>query len=175
MRTQRDGHHPTMKRYPVGLESVSGFATQRRKGVLENRWYLYSLLLLTFSLFLLCRHTTAASSHKTTNLSKQNHFECMMMEQQFIFHRHETGQAPAAASSPRHIISPVVHHQQPSRNRGFQFPWKLHDMLNSCAEEGLDHIVSWQPHGRAFRVNNRELFASVVMPRFFKQTKYKVQ
>jgi hypothetical protein len=61
----------------------------------------------------------------------------------------------------------------PQGNRGFQFPFKLHEMLAVVKAEGKEAILSWQPHGRAFRVHNRELFIEVIMPRFFKQTKYK--
>jgi hypothetical protein len=48
-------------------------------------------------------------------------------------------------------------------------------MLEAMAEVGEDEsIVSWQPHGKAFRVHQPDLFARIVMPRFFKQqTKYK--
>jgi hypothetical protein len=46
-------------------------------------------------------------------------------------------------------------------------------MLAVVKQEGKESIVSWQPHGRAFRVHNRELFSAMIMPRFFKQTKYK--
>ena len=28
------------------------------------------------------------------------------------------------------------------------FPEKLHVMLQACAEEGMEHVVSWLPHGR---------------------------
>jgi hypothetical protein len=28
------------------------------------------------------------------------------------------------------------------------FPFKLHIMLSEMEEEGLGHIVSWQPHGK---------------------------
>jgi hypothetical protein len=56
------------------------------------------------------------------------------------------------------------------------FPWKLHEMLTtqrSNLQGRYDAIVSWQPHGRALRVHNKEAFAQLVMPRFFNQTKYK--
>ena len=33
------------------------------------------------------------------------------------------------------------------------FPEKLHIMLQACADEGLEHIVSWLPHGRYVRVS----------------------
>lgn len=39
---------------------------------------------------------------------------------------------------------------------------------------GDESIVSWQPHGKAFRVHQPDVFARTVMTRYFKQqTKYK--
>lgn len=52
------------------------------------------------------------------------------------------------------------------------FPWRLHEMLKVSAEEGLEHIVSWAPHGKAFTVHRPQEFAETVMPRFFCQTKF---
>jgi hypothetical protein len=47
-------------------------------------------------------------------------------------------------------------------------------MLEEMATVGEESIVSWQPHGRAFRVHLPDVFARNVMPRYFKkQTKYK--
>jgi hypothetical protein len=47
-------------------------------------------------------------------------------------------------------------------------------MLEEMASVGDERIVSWQPHGKAFRVHQPEVFARTVMPRYFnKQTKYK--
>jgi hypothetical protein len=43
----------------------------------------------------------------------------------------------------------------------------LEDMATSCHER----IVSWQPHGEAFRVHLPEAFARTVMPRYFQQQK----
>lgn len=55
----------------------------------------------------------------------------------------------------------------------FQFPWKLHDMLDRAVEEGFRYIVSWEDEGLAFRVHMPSKFVEIVMPIFFKQTKYK--
>jgi hypothetical protein len=61
-----------------------------------------------------------------------------------------------------------------SRSQGHAlFPWKLHDMLKECEMEGKDAVVSWQPHGRAFKVHNSRAFVADIMPLHFKQTKYK--
>jgi hypothetical protein len=46
----------------------------------------------------------------------------------------------------------------------------LEDMATTVGHES---IVSWQPHGEAFRVHMPEVFARNVMPRYFNQTKYK--
>jgi len=50
------------------------------------------------------------------------------------------------------------------------FPIKLHEMLLSTVEEGMEHIVSWQPHGRCFLVHKPKEFTEL-LPRFFKLSK----
>jgi len=59
----------------------------------------------------------------------------------------------------------------PGRVVTVSFPVKLHEMLSSVAKEGLDDIVSWQPHGRCFLVHERSEFVSKLLPRFFCQSK----
>lgn len=44
----------------------------------------------------------------------------------------------------------------------------IHQMLENVQKDGNQHIVSWQPHGRAFRIHNETLFIEHVMPRYFK-------
>ena len=51
------------------------------------------------------------------------------------------------------------------------FPVKLHDMLQQIENDGLAHVVSWQPHGRCFTVHKPKEFVNHVMPHYFKQTK----
>ncbi|GAX26205.1 hypothetical protein FisN_16Lh021 [Fistulifera solaris] len=51
------------------------------------------------------------------------------------------------------------------------FPVKLFSMLETTREEGLHHIVSWQVHGRCFRIHKSDRFVTDVLPRFFKQSK----
>lgn len=45
------------------------------------------------------------------------------------------------------------------------FPWRLHEMLKAAEEEGIEHIVSWAPHGRAFTVHKPKAFADQVLTR----------
>jgi hypothetical protein len=53
------------------------------------------------------------------------------------------------------------------------FPFKLHEMLEDAMRTDNQDIVSWQPHGKAFRVHKPREFAIRIMPRHFKQTQYK--
>jgi hypothetical protein len=65
-----------------------------------------------------------------------------------------------------------LHHQQmeeytqsSSMNRGEQnFPVMLHYMLNELMKDGMDGIVSWQPHGRCFLVHKQQQFVDQVLP-----------
>ena len=53
------------------------------------------------------------------------------------------------------------------------FPWKLHKLLETVEDEGTDSVVSWEPHGKTFRVHNKFKFAVRIMPKYFNSTKYK--
>jgi hypothetical protein len=56
----------------------------------------------------------------------------------------------------------------------FQFPWKLHEMLDNAAEiKGFSSIVSWLPDCNSFKVHDRAAFVSQILPQYFKQTRYK--
>jgi HSF-type DNA-binding len=53
------------------------------------------------------------------------------------------------------------------------FPIKLHAMLELVDELGLNAIVSWLPHGRAFKVFDKKRLTEEVLPRFFEhQSEY---
>ncbi len=52
------------------------------------------------------------------------------------------------------------------------FPIKLHRMLDEVRAAGLESVVSWLEHGRAFRIHQPKVFAATIMCRFFNQSKY---
>jgi hypothetical protein len=57
------------------------------------------------------------------------------------------------------------HTQSSSMNRGEQnFPVMLHYMLNELMKDGMDNVVSWQPHGRCFLVHKQQQFVDQVLP-----------
>jgi len=46
------------------------------------------------------------------------------------------------------------------------FPLKLHSMLDRVSLDGLEHIVSWQPHGRCFVVHDAKQFVAILEEHF---------
>jgi len=83
-------------------------------------------------------------------------------------------------SSPRSVVTTDLEQRSPNSGttsthggNALLFPWKLHDMLRTSGTEGKESIVSWLPHGNAFKVHNVPDFVSNILPLFFKQTKYK--
>lgn len=59
-----------------------------------------------------------------------------------------------------------------SRRQTGSFTVILHFLLEKAVDIGYEKFVSWQSHGRAFRVHDPLKFAAVVMPQFFSQTQY---
>ena len=53
------------------------------------------------------------------------------------------------------------------------FPWMLHALLDDAEKNGNDHIISWTPSGTSFRVHDRNAFMKTILPRYFRQTKFK--
>lgn len=50
------------------------------------------------------------------------------------------------------------------------FPLKLHQVLDAVRADGMEHVVSWQPHGRCFVVHNSKEFVEM-LPHYFKLSK----
>lgn len=69
-------------------------------------------------------------------------------------------------------VSPGVVSPPMQSSNSFQFPWKLYDMLEQAEQDGLQDIVAWQGEN-SFKVLRIQEFVERVMPRYFKQTKYK--
>jgi hypothetical protein len=42
----------------------------------------------------------------------------------------------------------------------------LHVLLNDAERDGIADVVSWQPHGRAFLVHNKDEFVNTILPRY---------
>lgn len=46
-------------------------------------------------------------------------------------------------------------------------------MLEKAAEDGKGHIVGWFPCGKAFKIHKKKDFSELLLPQYFKQTKYR--
>jgi hypothetical protein len=53
------------------------------------------------------------------------------------------------------------------------FPRKLHALLEEAEEKGFQDLICWQSGGKSFKVLNSRHFAKTIMPKYFKQTKFK--
>jgi len=53
------------------------------------------------------------------------------------------------------------------------FVWKLYEMLEDVEVRGQEDIVSWIDEGRGFKVHNMQKFVDDIIPRYFRQSKYK--
>ena len=51
-----------------------------------------------------------------------------------------------------------------------KFPEKLHSVLNMPE---FCNIITWLPSGKSFCIVDRDAFTKIVLPRFFKQAKFK--
>jgi len=81
--------------------------------------------------------------------------------------------APTDVVAPTDAVAKQQDSEPPRSERaGSNFPIKLFDLLTSLEAQGLDHIVSWAPHGRCFVVRNQEEFVSSILPVWFRQTKF---
>lgn len=102
---------------------------------------------------------------------------CGVVSDDIVFDAAEVSRAGIATISPSSSASSLA----PKRNQRstsslrscIPFPWKLHEMLDAAAEEGVESIVSWLPNNRSFKVFDTKLFTETIMKRYFKQTKYK--
>jgi hypothetical protein len=52
-----------------------------------------------------------------------------------------------------------------------RFPLKLHAILRITEEEGHGDIISWQIHGRAFKIHKTKEFEEKVLKKYFNHTK----
>lgn len=85
-------------------------------------------------------------------------------ERHFVQHNYHD-----LATEPDSIIG--SDHESSSGLSDDAFPMRLHRMLDEVDKEGYAHIISWQPHGRAFIIRDTCLFSQIIMPKYFPTSK----
>ena len=93
------------------------------------------------------------------------------------------GTSNQSGSNGRTVDSPLHRAQPQRRQRQKQgegasvkvplFPVVLYGLLEDAEKHGNASIVSWRPSGVAFKVYRREEFVNKILPKYFKQTKFK--
>jgi hypothetical protein len=93
--------------------------------------------------------------------------------------KHKPGKT--AANNERHFVQHNYHdllNEPDSKTNGYSqvlsddsFPMKLHRIFDEVEKDGYAHIMSWQPHGRAFAIRDATLFSRIIMPKYFPTSK----
>jgi hypothetical protein len=77
-------------------------------------------------------------------------------------------------STERHLNNtdptPSPHDEE---KRKKDFPWKLHVMLEEAENANKNHIVSWNPDGKSFKVHKPDVFVKEVAPKYFNHKNYR--
>jgi hypothetical protein len=66
--------------------------------------------------------------------------------------------------------SALSHENPPRGGVTTPFPLKLHEMLEAIQQDGLEDVISWQPHGRCFILRKPKEFIRM-LPKYFKISK----
>ncbi|KAG7367245.1 HSF-type DNA-binding protein [Nitzschia inconspicua] len=53
------------------------------------------------------------------------------------------------------------------------FPARLHQILTECEASGNQHIISFMPCGKYFKVHDQKGFADKIMPKYFRHSRFK--
>lgn len=70
------------------------------------------------------------------------------------------------------MSSKTESNNEESSMSGMNFPTKLYKFLSNVEELNIEHIVSWQPHGRCFRIHDIKEFVKLTNPSWFTYSKY---
>lgn len=88
------------------------------------------------------------------------------------FARHNYHDYSNVTESPEDLSQIADSIQKPSRGGVHNpFPAVLHRMMTDAEPQKFSHLVSWQPHGRAFLIHDPKRFVSMILPRYFKHSK----
>jgi len=68
-----------------------------------------------------------------------------------------------------HITDTSTTDSRKSTNKESTFPVKLHKILSS---QQFRHVITWLPHGRAWKILDHEVFEDQVLPLFFNHGRY---
>jgi hypothetical protein len=113
----------------------------------------------------------AAVSKHSGSLRRNHRFNDCKTHRHLVtqHHYHDHASDPVVNYGP---ASPGKRHPSPSNNNSLAtpFPTKLYEMIEKVETQGLSHVVSWQPHGRCFKVHDMPTF-KLLLQNYFKLSK----
>lgn len=87
------------------------------------------------------------------------------------------GASKNTTNHPRFVASSSSSSSSKGPQGDVKFPIRLHEMLQdvhqSSSSSSLTEIVSWNPDGTAFKVHDKSQFETILLPKYFLQTKYR--
>ena len=120
------------------------------------------------------------TSSSTRPLSSAKNYENVRRERKLVSHNyHDYSTAPPPSTNSVYVTRGGV---------TTLFPLKLYSLLSASQEQqdgdervvqfdgchcALSSVVSWLPHGRAFKVHHIPLFKAWVLPQYFGKMKYR--
>ena len=81
--------------------------------------------------------------------------------------------SPTIASKQEAIVSQLLQPQSDPKSLRGTLVEKLREMLDAVRLEGNADVVSWLPHGKAFKIHNKKVFKETILHRFFGVSKYR--
>jgi hypothetical protein len=96
--------------------------------------------------------------------SKVNKEDSNEMKQDTNMYHDYANEKVTESAEEQSYAEEYTQHQHQSNRNEHNFPVKLHYMLSELENDGVDGIVSWQPHGRCFLVHKQQQFVEKVLP-----------
>jgi hypothetical protein len=112
------------------------------------------------------------------SITLKNGFTSNNHPRHYIVHnyRDHSQENPGIKDNCATMPSSMYPHKLNSKNieKGVQklkFPSKLHNLLDYVQAKEISHIVSWQSHGRAFKIHKEKECVDLVLPFYFEKIK----
>ena len=130
--------------------------------------------MLSYSVDFSTRRSTARIDQSKRKLREKNRLAVSMLHRHLIT-QHEYHDHALDLYDDSNFASPSCRRKDnkapsnagtPCTNFAAPFPTKLYEMIDEIETQGLSHVVSWQPHGRCFKVHQMSTFKILLLDYF---------
>ena len=78
-----------------------------------------------------------------------------------------TNNSSASSAHPAGVQNNNLNNNHSNKNTNALFPYVLHGLLQDLEKIGSTGVISWNPDGKSFRLQNGHLFASTLLKTYF--------